>query len=92
MFFLSHILVFFVFLFYFILFVFLGLHLGHMEGVRVALDLQLLAYTTATATAMQALSHVCDLQHNSQQCQILNPLHKGVTLRQCQIKPNPHGY
>ena len=30
----------------------------------------------ATATAMQDPSHVCDLHHSSQQCQILNPLSK----------------
>ena len=30
--------------------------------------------TTATATATRDPSHVCDLHHSSQQCQILNPL------------------
>jgi len=35
-------------------------------------ELQLLAYTTVTATP--DLSHVCDLQHSSGQRQILNPL------------------
>ena len=35
-------------------------------------ELQLPPY--ATATAMPDLSHVCDLQHNSWQCQILNPM------------------
>ena len=38
----------------------------------VELELQLLAYTTATAT--QDLSQVCDLYHSSQQQWILNPL------------------
>ena len=38
----------------------------------VELELELLAYTTDTA--MQDLSHVCDLYHSSQQHQILNPL------------------
>ena len=38
----------------------------------VALELQLLAYTTATA--MLDWSPVCDLHHGSQQGQILNPL------------------
>ena len=49
-------------------------HLWHMEVPRlgVMLELQLLAYTTATAT--QDLSRVCDLHHSSWQCQILNPL------------------
>ena len=38
----------------------------------VELELQLLAYITATA--MPGLSHVCDLNHSSPQCRILNPL------------------
>ena len=37
----------------------------------VELELQLPAYSTATA--MRGPSHVCDLHHNSQQCQIPNP-------------------
>ena len=39
----------------------------------VKLELQLLAYGTATATAMQDLSCVCDLHYSSWQ-RILNPL------------------
>ena len=39
-------------------------------GVEV--ELQLPAYTTATA--MRDVSHVCDPHHSSLQCQILNPL------------------
>ena len=52
-------------------FVFLGLHLWHMEVPRpgVKSELQLPAYTTATATP--ALSHVCDLHHSSGQHRIL---------------------
>ena len=38
----------------------------------VELELQLLAYTTATAT--RDPSHICALHHSSQQHQILNPL------------------
>ena len=38
------------------------------------LELQLPAYTTATA--MPYLSHICKLHHNSWQCHILNPLSK----------------
>ena len=38
----------------------------------IQLELQLLAYTTATAT--WDLSLVCDLHHSSQQHWILNPL------------------
>ena len=41
-------------------------------GVRW--ELQLLAYTTATAT--WDLSHICNLHHSSQQRQILNRLNK----------------
>ena len=49
-----------------------------MEVLRlgVELELQLLPYTIATATAMQDLSCIYDLYHSSQQHQILNPLIK----------------
>ena len=40
--------------------------------IRVKLELQLLAYTTATAT--QDLSYACNLHHSSWQHWILNPL------------------
>ena len=40
----------------------------------VELELQLLAY--ATATAMWDPSSICDLHHSSRQCWILNPLRK----------------
>ena len=55
-------------------FCFLEPHPRHMEIPRlgVQLELQLPAYTTATAT--RDPSHVWDLHHSSQQCQILNPL------------------
>ena len=42
--------------------------------LELELELQLLAYTTATVT--RDLSHVCDLGHSSQQLGILNPLNK----------------
>ena len=47
-----------------------------MEVPRLGVksELQLLAYTTATATQDQ--SHACDLHHSSWQCRILNPLSK----------------
>ena len=56
------------------LFFFLGLHPWHMEVSRpgVKLELQLLAYTLATA--MQDPSPVCRLYQSSQQCWILEPL------------------
>ena len=41
-------------------------------GLGVESELQLPAYTTATATSDR--SRVCDLCHSLQQCQILNPL------------------
>ena len=65
---------FFFFFFFFGLFVFLEPHLQHMEVPRlgVKLELQLLAYTTATATWDP--SHICNLYHSSRQRQILNPL------------------
>ena len=64
------------FFFFFLALVFIGPHPWHMEVLRlgVKLELQLLAYTTATATP--DLSRVCDLHHSSWQHQILNPLSK----------------
>ena len=64
---------------------FLGLHPPHMAhgGSQAELELQLLAYVTATA--MGDLSHVCDLHPSSQQCRILNPLSEARD-------PNPHPF
>ena len=47
-----------------------------METLRLGFEseLQLLAYATATATAMQDLSSVCDLHHSSWHRRLLNPL------------------
>ena len=61
---------FFLFLFFF----FLGPHPQLMEVPRlwVELELQLLAYTTATAKPDP--NHICNLHHSSQQCQIPDPL------------------
>ena len=55
---------------------FLGLHPQHMKFPRLEVEseLELLAYTRATATG--DLSCVCDLHHSSWQRQILNPLSK----------------
>ena len=57
-----------------VFFFFLGLHMQHMEAPKLGamLELQLPAYTTATAT--QDPSSVCDLYHSSWQRQILDPL------------------
>ena len=43
-----------------------------VPGLGVESELQLPVY--ARAIAMPDLSHVCNLCHSSQQCQILNPL------------------
>ena len=53
-----------------------GPHLGFMEVPRleVKLELQLLAYTTATATQYPCCA--CNLNHSSWQYRILNPLSK----------------
>ena len=40
----------------------------------IELELQLLAYTIATAT--RDLSHICDRYHSSWQCRIPNPLNE----------------
>ena len=45
-----------------------------VPGPEVESELQLQAYTTATAT--EDLSSVCDLHHSSRQDHILNPLSK----------------
>uniref|UniRef100_A0A8D1UMM7 Snurportin-1 n=1 Tax=Sus scrofa TaxID=9823 RepID=A0A8D1UMM7_PIG len=62
------------FFFFFLLFCFLGPRPRHMEvpRLRVQWELQLPAYTTATAVPDP--SHVFDLHHSSRQHQILNPL------------------
>ena len=63
-------------LFFFFLFFFLGLHLWHIEILRLGVESGLLlpGYTTATATAIPDPSHICDLHHSSGQHQILNSL------------------
>ena len=62
--------------FSFFFFIFLLSHPWHMEvpGLGVKSELQLPAYTTATAPP--DLSSVCNLLHSSQQWLILNPLSK----------------
>ena len=59
-----------------LVFAFLGRYSRRMEVPRlgVELELQLPAYTTATA--MPDPSRSCNLHHSSQQCWILNPLSK----------------
>ena len=51
-----------------------------MEVPRLGVksELQLLAYATTTATAMQDPSHICDLHHSSQQHWIFNPLSRAM--------------
>ena len=63
-----------LFVSFFKFFYFVRPHLWHMEvpRLRVQLELQLLAYTRATA--MQDPSHVFHLHHRSWQRRILNPL------------------
>ena len=65
-------------LFFFLSFFFLLFRAAprHMEVPRLVVksELQLPAYTTATATPDP--SRVCDLHHSSQKHQILNPLSK----------------
>jgi len=55
-------------------FFFLGPHPWHMDVPRVESELQLLAYTTATA--IPTPSHIYNLHHSSGQCQTLNPWRK----------------
>ena len=69
----SQIILFFSFLLFFC---FLGPHPQYMEVPRqgLTLELQLPAYTTATATPDP--SHIFNLHHNSWQRWILNPLNE----------------
>jgi len=62
--------------FFFFFFVFVGLHPWHTEVPRLEVEseLQLPAYTTATA--MPDPSRISNLHHSSWQGQILNPLSK----------------
>ena len=57
-------------------FVFLGLHLQHMEVPSLGVELELYLPACTTATAMQDPSRVCDLHHSSWPRWILNPLSK----------------
>ena len=72
-------------LFFIFIFCFLGLHPWHMEVPKLGVEweLQLLAYTTVTAT--QDSSHVCNLHHSSPQSQIPNSLGKARD-RTCILK------
>ena len=45
----------------------LGLHLQHMEGPRLEVELELHLPACNTATAMQDLNYFCDLHHSSWQ-------------------------
>ena len=67
-----------ILLYYFIIlfFVFLGLHVQHMEVPRLGAESELQRPTYATVTAMQDLSCICELHHSSWQCQIFNPLNE----------------
>ena len=60
--------------FNFLLFFFLGPHLGHMEVPRRGVEWELLLSAYTIDTAMPHLSCVWDLHHSSWQHQILNPL------------------
>ena len=72
----SVLLLLFIYLCIYLFIYFLRLHLWHMEIPRLAvkLELQLPAYTTATAT--QEPSCICDLHHSAQQRWSLNPLYE----------------
>ena len=60
----------------YLLFLFLGLHLRHMEVPRLGAQIRVQLPAHTTATVMRDPSHICDLCHSSQQCWILNPLSK----------------
>ena len=65
-------------IFFFFFVCFLGLHLQHMEVLRLGVKLRLQLPAYATVTAMQDPSHLHDLHHSSWQCWILiYPLSRG---------------
>ena len=73
-------------------FIFLGLHLQHMEVPRLGVEseLQLLSYTV---TAMPDLSCICNWHHSSWQCwRILNPLSKARDWNQVLMDPSQVHY
>ena len=59
---------------FFFFFFFLGPQPGHMEVLRLGVELELWPLACATATAMPDLSHVCDPHHSQRQHHIPNPL------------------
>ena len=69
-----HLLTFYQYFKFYLIQFFLGLHLWYVEVPRpgIKLELQLQAYTAATATP--DLSHICKLHHSLQQHQILHLL------------------
>ena len=77
------------YLFIYLFIFFLVLHLWHMEvpNLGVYLELQLLAYATATATWDP--SHICDLERSLQEQLILNPLNQSRD-RTCILMASSH--
>ena len=63
-----------------------------MEVPRLGVisELELLAYATTLATPNP--SHICDLHHSSQQCQILNPLSEARDRTLILMGPSQIGY
>ena len=59
-----------------VFFVFLGLHLWHMEVPRLGVESALQPTVYTTAIAAQDPNHICDLHDRSWQCRIFNPMSK----------------
>ena len=75
---------------HFISFHFISVFLGPHPRLGIELELQVPAYTTATAT--RDLSHVCGLDHSSWQPRILNPLIEARDRTQILIDTNQVRY
>ena len=61
-----------------------------MEAPRLGITSELQLPACTIATAILDLSHICNLHHNSRQCQILNPLSKArgrshILMNPCQV-------
>ena len=74
---------------FFFFFFLLGLHLQHVEVPKLGIKLELQLPAYARAIAMQDPSHVCDLHHSQQQCQIFNSLSKARNGTHNLMVPSP---
>jgi len=66
-----------IYIFFLVFLLFLGLLPWHMEVPRLGVESELKLPAYARATATWDPSRICDLHHSSRQRPIVNPLSKG---------------